>query len=96
MSAKKSSKKPAAKAVEPKAEKPKAIAQVPDSKAGMILDLIAREGGATIAALVEATGWNKNTVRGFLSTAHTKRGLQIETIKAPTIYRLKTYAVKLA
>jgi hypothetical protein len=43
---------------------------------------------------MEATGWNANSARGFLSTAK-KRGLKIEAIKAPTIYRLKT-AVKAA
>jgi hypothetical protein len=35
-------------------------------------------------------------VAGFLSTAAKKRGLKIEAIKAPTIYRLKTDVVKAA
>jgi hypothetical protein len=95
MSAKKSSKKPAAKAVKQKREKPEAIAAPgADSKASKVLHLIARPEGASIEQMMEATGWNANSARGFLSTAK-KRGLKIEAIKAPTIYRLKT-AVKAA
>jgi hypothetical protein len=97
MATKKSSKKPAAKAVKQKCEKPEAIAAPgADSKASKVLHLIARPEGASIEQIMEATGWNANSVRGFLSTAAKKRGLKIEAIRAPMIYRLKTEAVKTA
>jgi hypothetical protein len=98
MATKKSTKKPAGpKAAKPKQEKPEAIASpVADSKAAKVLELIARPEGASNGEIMEATGRNANTVRGFLSTAAKKRGLQIECVKAPAIYRLKTDAVKSA
>ena len=97
MATKKSSKKPAAKAVNQKCEKPEAIAAPgADSKASKVLHLIARPEGASIEQIMEATGWNANSVRGFLSTAAKKRGLKIEASRAPMIYRLKTEAVKTA
>ena len=97
MATKKSTKKPAAKAVKQKREKPEAItAPRADSKASKVLDLIARPEGASIEQIMEATGWNANSVRGFLSTAAKKRGLQIEGIRAPMIYKLKRDSVKAA
>lgn len=51
----------------------------PDGKQAMILDLLKREEGTTIAQLIDATGWKSHSVRGYLSNLRKKRGLPIET-----------------
>lgn len=46
------------------------------SKQQRCLDLLARRGGASLADLVAATGWQPHSVRGFLSgTVKKKLGL---------------------
>jgi hypothetical protein len=41
----------------------------------------ARPGGVTLAEIVEATGWQKHTVRGFVSILGSKGGQKIESSK---------------
>jgi Protein of unknown function (DUF3489) len=49
------------------------------SKTARILDLIRQPGGATLAAIMAATGWQPHSVRGFVSgTLGRKMGLRIE------------------
>src|SRR5439155_15301448 len=54
----------------------------PESKGAQILALIGRAKGATLAELRQATSWQAHSVRGFLSTAAKKHGLQIESTKS--------------
>ena len=59
------------------------------TKAGLVLGLLKREQGATLAELVEATGWLPHTTRAAL-TGLRKKGHAIEKTKRDdvTCYRL--------
>ncbi len=62
------------------------------SKKVIILDLLRRKGGASLQHLMDATGWQAHSVRGFLSgTVGKKMGLELESTKTESgerIYRL--------
>jgi hypothetical protein len=45
-----------------------------ESKGGKILAMVGRTGGATLAEIMTATGWQAHSVRGFLSNAGKKQG----------------------
>jgi Protein of unknown function (DUF3489) len=45
----------------------------PGSKLAMVVDLLEREAGATIAEIMTATGWQQHTVRGALAGSITKK-----------------------
>lgn len=69
----------------------KATAPRAGSKGAKILTLIRRPGGATLAAIMKATGWQAHSVRGFLSIARSKRRLKIESArneKGGRVYRV--------
>jgi DNA-binding IclR family transcriptional regulator len=52
------------------------------SKSEKILAMLRRNNGATIAELVKSTGWQKQSVHGFISgTLKKKQGLQITSAK---------------
>ena len=70
---------------------PAAAARV--TKAGTVLALLQREGGATLAELVEATGWLPHTTRAAL-TGLRKKGHTVERSKRGdlTCYRIAAAA----
>ncbi len=71
--------KPAQKAAG--AKKP-ATAPPAAARRHKILDLLKRPGGVTLKELVKATGWQPNSVRGFLSGAIGKKmGTPVESFK---------------
>ena len=45
----------------------------PATKAAVVLKLLRRDKGATLAELMQATGWQAHSVRGFLSGEVRKR-----------------------
>ena len=63
------------------------------SKTAQILALIQRPEGATLAAIMEAAGWQAHRVRGFISgTLGKKMGLKVESAKREDGQRVYTLA----
>jgi hypothetical protein len=65
-----------------------------DSKQALVIGLLQRPEGATIAQIMEATGWQQHTVRGTLAGTLKKRlGLTITSTKeagGQRIYRIES------
>ena len=79
-------KQAAKKEAKPAGKKASKQAQVTEAREGskksIVLDLLRRPKGATLAELATATGWQNHSVRGFLSGALGKKmGLQIDSTK---------------
>ena len=54
----------------------------PGTKTAIVLELLRRPEGATLAELMAATGWQPHSVRGFLSGGLGKKmGLTVESLK---------------
>jgi hypothetical protein len=74
----------------PKKAKPTKAAKAKDaapearegSKKSIVLDLLRRKGGATLAEIAKATDWQNHSIRGFISgTLGKKMGLTVEASK---------------
>ncbi len=69
-----------------------AAAPRPESKQAQVIALLRRPEGATLEALMEATGWRRHTVRGAISGALKKKlGLAVAAETAPgrgRVYRI--------
>jgi hypothetical protein len=53
-----------------------------DTNKELVLGLLRRKGGATIAEIAKATGWQNHSIRGFISGTLTKKmRLSIESSK---------------
>ena len=51
------------------------------NKKAEVIAMMGRTKGATLAEIMEATGWQKHTVRGFVSILGSKGGQNIESSK---------------
>ena len=72
---------------------PKSSGKREGTKTTIVLDLLKRKDGATVAELMAATGWQQHSLRGFLSGALKKRmGLKIASSKSETGER--SYMIK--
>src|SRR3977135_1643736 len=64
----------------------------PDTKHNRIVALLRTPAGATIAAIMTATGWQQHSVRGFLAgVVRKKLGLNLisEQTEKGRVYRIK-------
>jgi hypothetical protein len=71
----------------------KAPAVIAKSKSEIILTLVGRKTGATLAAIMKATDWQAHSIRGFISLAQSRRGLNIKSARndaGERIYRIVT------
>jgi Protein of unknown function (DUF3489) len=64
------------------AKKPGKASERSNKKADVIA-MMTRAKGATLAEIMQATGWQKHTVRGFVSILGSKGGHTIESSKNP-------------
>ena len=70
------------------ARKPDAVNR-PGGKLGLILDRLEDKTGATLAELVDATGWQKHSVHGALSRLRTSGfAIRLEAGEGRKAYRL--------
>jgi hypothetical protein len=77
------------------AEASSADADAPKGKLGVLVALLSRREGATLKAMMAATGWQAHSVRGALSGAlKKKRGLAVESEKSShgRLYRIANTA----
>jgi hypothetical protein len=51
------------------------------TKQETVLALLRREEGATIAQIVEATGWQQHTVRGFFAGLKKRQGIEVKVLE---------------
>lgn len=59
----------------------KGATEARSNKKAEVIAMMRRAQGATLAEIVETTGWQKHTVRGFISILGNKGGLKIESSK---------------
>lgn len=63
----------------------------PESKAARVYALLARPEGARLSEIRAATGWERHTVRGFISRSVRKQGRKVPSFQkdGERVYRLK-------
>ena len=72
----------------PKRTKAKKAAKAPEtngpregSKTSQVVEMLKREGGATLTEIMAKMGWQKHTVRGFMAGTMKKAGYTVESFK---------------
>jgi Protein of unknown function (DUF3489) len=63
------------------AKTPEAGAPREGSKTAQVVAMLQRKNGATITQIMEAMGWLRHTVRGFMAGAMKKAGYTVESFK---------------
>ena len=72
--------------------KPSKSASEPSTTRELILTLLKRKGGASLNEICEATGWQRHSVRGFLSRT-IKRKLSLELVAEQSEDGVRRYRV---
>ena len=65
----------------PKGQKKAASAVREGSKTALVVAMLQRKNGATLAEIMDKMGWQKHTVRGFMAGAMKKAGYTVESFK---------------
>ena len=68
------------------------VAAPTTTKLDRLLFELAKEDGATLDALVTATGWQKHSVRGAIAGALKRKGHQISSRKSDGVRRYRLVA----
>jgi hypothetical protein len=63
----------------------------PANKKAQVIAMMRRPNGVSLDAIMEATGWQKHTVRGFISILGRKGGYTVDSSKDPAGHR--TYRI---
>ena len=82
---------PSAKPTQKPVGNAKANSNNPDSKQSRVVAMLRTPTGATIAAMMKATGWQKHSVRGFLTAVVRKRlklKLTSEKVDGNRVYQI--------
>lgn len=83
---------PAARPSSPTSGNPKSKKAVAESKQSRVITMLQSPDGATIAAMMKATGWQQHSVRGFLAgIVRKKLKLKLESnkIDGSRVYSIK-------
>lgn len=81
-----------AKAAGRKSARPPGSGGRAESKQAKVIALLKRPGGATLDALVKATGWQRHTVRGAIAGALKKR-LKLKIVSQKSEDGVRTYRI---